>query len=237
MPKTVAVLVLVVFTQGLAGCGSDYSAPSAPSSLGAPGSPVAISLIMFRDRRSGFSTSEVRDADEQIVQFNTTGELIWSDGSRLRGYWAQGNSIPAETACACWLAVRFGTSGGERRAYLTADYGHDNPGTLVDLEVTGDALVVRRTAVFAPGTYTLSGVISEVKTNGLAPIEDASVYRMNEEMTGWQVARTDENGFYELRGLYTGGGEVSVMKDGYETAKSNVMIDGDTRFDSQLVRH
>jgi hypothetical protein len=98
-------------------------------------------------------------------------------------------------------------------------------------------LVVKRTTVFAPGTYTLSSVVTEMTANGLAPVEDAGVWRLNEEMTGWQEARTDRNGFYELRGLYAGGGEVSVIKDGYDTAKSNVTIDGDTRFDSQLVRH
>ena len=232
MSKTVAAIVLVACT--LAGCGSSYSGPAAPS-LGAQ-SPVPISLKVFSDARTGFSTSDVRDADEQVIQFNTVGELIWSDGTRLRGYWAQGNSIPANAACVCWLAVRFGTSGGERRAYLTADYGHDNPGTLVDLQLTGSVLVVKRTSVFAPGTYTLAGVITEVTANGLTPVENAEVSRINEENTGWQLATTDKNGFYQLGGQYAGGGAVSVFKDGYEPVKSNVTIDGDTRFDRQLVR-
>jgi hypothetical protein len=231
MSKTAAAIVLVAWT--LAGCGSGYSAPAAPS----PGaqSPDPISLKVFSDARTGFSTSDVRDADEQVVQFNTVGELIWSDGTRLRGYWAQGNSIPV-AACACSLAVRFGTSGGERRAYLTADYGHDNPGTLVDLQITGSVLVVKRTSVFAPGTYTLAGVITEATANGMTPVENAEVSRINEENTGWQLATTDKNGFYQLGGQYAGGGAVSVFKDGYEPVKSDVTIDGDTRFDSQLVR-
>ena len=59
---------------------------------------------------------------------------------------------------------------------------------------------------------------------------------LNDEMTEWRVASTDKNGFYELLGSYTGGGEVSVIKAGYETAKGDVRIDGYTRFDSQLVR-
>ena len=45
---------------------------------------------------------------------------------------------------------RFGTKDGERRAYLTADYGHENPGTLVDVDVVGGALFVKRLSVF-PG--------------------------------------------------------------------------------------
>jgi hypothetical protein len=28
----------------------------------------------------------------------------------------------------CGFEVRFGSENGERRAYLTIDYGHDNPG-------------------------------------------------------------------------------------------------------------
>jgi hypothetical protein len=236
MRNAVAAIVLVASILGVAGCGSSYSVPSRPSSLGATPSPPPISLNVFVDPRSGFATSDIRDADEEVVQFNTAGELIWPDGTRLRGYWARGNSIPAEAACGCWLAVRFGTIGGERRAYFTADYGHDNPGTLVDLQVTGGVLVVKRTSVFAPGTYTLSGVITEATANGPMAVEDAGVWRINEEHTGWQVARTDKSGYYELRGLYAGGGEVSVIKAGYETARSDVTIDGDTRFDRQLVR-
>ena len=124
-------------------------------------------LRVFVDQASGFSTSDLRDAQEQIVQFNTDNELIWiADGTRLPGYSVQGNFIPAEASCQCWLAVRFGTSNGERRAYLTADYGHDNPGTMVDLEIAGGALVVRRTDVFVPGTYTLSGVVTEQTPSG-----------------------------------------------------------------------
>ena len=137
---------------------------------------------MFVDQASGFSTSDLHDAQEQVVQFNTANELIWmADGDHLPGYIVQGNFIPAEASCQCWLAVRFGTRNGERRAYLTADYGHDNPGTVVDLEIAGGALVVRRTDVFVPGTYTLSGVVTEQTPSGPVGIADAAVYRLNEE--------------------------------------------------------
>ena len=52
---------------------------------------------------------------------------------------------------ACAFEVRFGTRDGERRAYLTVDYVHWNPGTLVDVEVAGGALVVTETDEYPPG--------------------------------------------------------------------------------------
>jgi hypothetical protein len=243
--RTAMGIVFLMLAQGLAGCGGSgsSSAPTAPSAGPLPGAqsvppPVSINgLMVFTDQASGFSTSDLRDAHEQIVQFNTASELIWTaDGTHLPGYPRQGNAISAEASCKCWLVVRFGTSNGQRRAYLTADYGHDNPGTVVDLAITGGALVVSRTNVFAPGTYTQSGVVTEETETGPAPLENAGVWRLNEEQSGWQVGTTDKNGFYEIRGLYDGSRAIGVFKDGYKSVETFVAINGDTRFDAQLVR-
>ena len=138
--------------------------------------------------------------------------------------------------CACALVVRFGSRQGERRAYLTADYIHDNDGTLVSLAISGGAVTITRTKVFAPGTYTLSGVITEASDLGPLPVEGAHLSRLNEEGSGWQEATTDKNGFYELKGLYDGEREVLVFKNGYDTAKSHVLINGDTRFDFHITK-
>jgi len=44
-------------------------------------------LIVFTDPATGFSTSELRDVQEQVLQLNTANELIWTaDGTRLPGY-------------------------------------------------------------------------------------------------------------------------------------------------------
>ncbi len=170
------------------------------------------------------------------MQFNTANELIWTaDGTRLTGYSASGgNYIAAEKLCQCWLEVRFGTRDGERRAYLTADYGHYNPGTLVDLELVGGAIVMKESNVYPPGTYALSGVVTEVTPAGPAPVEGASVSRSYG--SGWQNATTDKNGFYQIQGLYDGTDKVSAGKEGYETEESDVTVRGDTRFDIQLGR-
>lgn len=241
MNQTLAVVVLVVFAQGLAGCDSRAVSPSAPSQVApprAPETPSTVGLKIFTDPRSGFSTSEVRDANDRVVQFNTANELIWSDGTRLGGYFVQGNSIPAEAACGCWLVVRFGERAGDPRAYMTADYGHDNPGTVVALDIAGGALVVKRTTMFVPGTHTLSGIVTELIDSQPRPLANAGVWVINEEGTGWRVGTTDTNGFYEIRGLAAGSKNrnMSIIKDGYETVRTLILIEGDTRFDSELVR-
>jgi len=243
MKRIAFAVTLVALVHGLTGCGSP-SSPSFPSSVTAPGPlppapPPGSSngLATFTDTRSGFSTSDLHDAQEQVVRVNLAHELIWvEDGTHLPGYRAQQNSIPAEAACTCWLIVRFGIRDGQRRAYLTADYGHDNPGTLVDLGIAGAALTVTRTTLFAPGTFTMSGVITEPSEDGPLPVADAMVTRVNEEGSGWQGDTTDRNGFYEVHGLYDGARDVAVIKSGYVHVQSSVVIKGDTRFDGQIVR-
>ena len=250
MTKTaLTVVALVGLVQGLAGCDSRPS-PTAPSTMSGPPAQISFAtvtpappvrssngFITFKDPYSGFTTSDLHDARERIVRISVGGELIWiADGTRLAGYFPWGNSIPAHAACACDLIVRFGTRGTERRAYLTADYGHDNPGTMVNLGVSADALIVARTDMFIPGTYTLSGVVTDATQDGPRPVERAVVWRLNEEQTGWQTATTDASGFYELHGLYDGNRDVAVIKDGYETARSVVFVSGNTRFDRQIVR-
>jgi hypothetical protein len=234
--RTFAATALIGLILGVAGCES-RTTPSAPSNLPAPpaGPGPTDRLVTFVDPHSSFSTTELHDAGEQVVRVSVAGELIWFDGTRLPGFSAAGNSVSVP-ACACSLVVRFGSRDGERRAYLTADYIHDNPGTLVSLGIAGASLTITRTTLFAPGTHTLSGVITETSETGSLPVEGAGVWRLNEEGSGWQVATSDKNGFYELKGLYDGGREVSVIKDGYDTARSAVIIDGDTRFDREIVK-
>jgi hypothetical protein len=227
--------------QGLVGCGRSDSppTPSAPSAISQPNAGV---LVVFKDPLTGLSISNVRDAQDHIVQFTTAGELIWTaDGTRLPGHSVsgpgyQGRDPAGEPSCQCWLVVRFGTSNGERRAYLTADYIHFNPRTAVALEITGGALNVRRTDVFLPGTYTLSGTVTEATGTGLTPVENAWVYRLDEEESGWDQVMTDRNGFYQIQGLADGTKLTGSSKDGYQTVEQNLSIHADLRFDVQLIR-
>jgi hypothetical protein len=145
-------IVLLVLAQGLAGCGSGASStPSAPSPV-----PQPIPMAVFTDPASGFSTSDVRDVEEQIVRFNIANELIWTaDGTRFPGYPVYDAFISAHGICSvCSLQVLFGTKDGERRAYLTwgDDYNHYYSGTIVDIEVVGGQLAITETNALVPGT-------------------------------------------------------------------------------------
>jgi hypothetical protein len=232
-----AALLVLALSSGPAACGDGRPLPAGPTSPPAtqpPGFPQSNGLRLFTEPSTGFSTTDARDAQDEIVQFSTKGELIWTaDGTTLPGYPAQDVLIPC-TPCEGWLEVRFGTKDGERRAYLTVDYGHDNPGTVVDLEMIAGALVVRRTAIYPPGTYTLSGTVTEVTNGAVIPVADAGVYRSYG--SGWQAATTDATGFYEIRGLYDRTDAVAVSKEGYRTQETTVAVAGDTRFDVRLVR-
>jgi hypothetical protein len=249
----VGVLLLTLAPLGLASCGSAASpmsaAPSAPSPVPQPAPlPTLGSLVVFSESASGFSTTDLRDVEDQIVQFNTANELIWTaDGTRLPGFFVDqvhypGTSFidvvgPSRVICptGCSFEVRFGTKDGERRAYLTMDYVHDNPGTLVDVDVSAGVLKVARTNVFAPGTFTLSGTVTESTRAGLKPVEAVSVYRS--VASGWRGAQTDQNGFYQIAGMYDGSDTVAASKDGYEKqSNEDVPIKGDTRYDIRLVR-
>jgi hypothetical protein len=234
-------IALLLFAQALAACDGSGSTPS-PVAPSAPTSEPR--LVTVTESSTGFSTTDLRDADDQIVQFTTNGQLIWAaDGTRLSGYYVTTvtgshgvvtyitGSICDES---CVFEVRFGASGGERRGYLTVDYGHDNPGTLVDLAVVDGRLRVSPTDTFAPGSYTLSGAVTELVNGRVVPVADVAVYRG--VTGGWQEARTDASGRYTLRGMYTSSDEVSVVAEGYQPFQQVVRIDGDTRFDIRLVR-
>jgi hypothetical protein len=233
--RTRTGIALLLFIQTLVGCGGSGapSTPGAPTPLAAAVPPSASTqLVAFKDPLTGLSTSDVHDAQDHVVQFTTANELVWIDGTHHQLQNSAG--VPS---CQCWLVVRFGATNGERRAYMTADVGHSNPGTLVDLEITDSGLVVSWTDLFPPGTYTLSGVVTEAATTGPVPIENAEVWRLDEEQSGWDHATTNKNGFYQLHGLSDGSRRASFSKDGYQKIEQNdVPVHGDTQFDVQLVR-
>ncbi len=242
--KPLGWIAVLIAAHGLIGC-SNPGAPtsSAPSPAAAVAQPNSNPLVVFTDPLTGHATSDVRDAHDRVVQFTTANELIWIDGTHLPGHQADGpghrmtGNVPPEPSCQCWFVVRFGTVAGERRAYMTADVGHSNQGTVVNLEISGSALVVSWSDLFPPGTFTLSGVITEMTATGLVPLANAEVWRLDEEQSGWDHNTTDQNGAYAIHGLSDGSRQATVSKDGYRTIElSDLPVHGDTRFDVQLVR-
>ena len=226
----------------LAGC--KPSSPAAPTTVSQPPQPSISQLRVFTELASGFSTSDLRDVDEQILQITTAGELVWTaDGTRIQGYgvaqhiidgvpihWISGRLCPE----GCTFEVRFGAKDGERRAYLTADYGHDNPGTLVDVEVAGGNLAVARTGIFPPGSPVLSGVVFEETPTGRAPVEAVTV--MIGISSGWRSAVTDANGLYSIPGLFDVQGPVRASREGYQAQTASVLIRGNTVLDIGIMK-
>jgi len=245
-------LVLIGLAYGLSGCGAGSASSRSPSAL-APSAPSAVitpqsdagSLVVFKEPATGFSTTDLRDAHDRIIQMTNGGDLIWTpDGTHIPSYEiSPGTSAPTyfigpkTRVCVefCAFSVRFGASNGERRAYLTIDYGHSNPGTLVDVEVREGTLIVNQTALFPPGTPTLSGRVTEMTAAGQVPVAGAEVYRS--VPAGWQFGVSDKDGIYKIFGLIDGTTTVATRKEGYENQDTkDVAIQGDTRFDIQLVR-
>jgi hypothetical protein len=87
-------------------------------------------------------------------------------------------------------------------------------------------------------TYTLSGTVSEMTSDGPTPVEGArvtAVVALGSSRT--LVATTDRNGFYGIIGTPAGAHAISVEKFGYVTDRRTATMDRDTRFDIQLFRY
>ena len=97
-------------------------------------------------------------------------------------------------------------------------------------------------AIFPPGVlsaYMLSGVVVEVTPTGKKPIEGVAVYceLCGEETHSWSF--TDSSGIYSFTGVWTTPGTpipVWFSKEGYTDPIGWVTVNGDTRFDVELVR-
>ena len=115
--------------------------------------------------------------------------------------------------------------------------------------------VSQRTDSYTLANVTLSGVIFEETSKGRTPIEGVGVYcePCGAESHTW--TSTDAGGFYNFTGVWTNASHfptsVFVQKDGFGDPEGlakptppnlsgpgyrEVVVDGDTRFDVQLVR-
>jgi len=143
-PTRLSVLlsaVVLVLAAVSAGCGN--STPTTPTPTPTPTPQATPVIALFTDPVSGFTTRDVRDVQNQIVQFDTANNaLIWAaDGRSFAGYPVSGNSIQGGSC-----QVRFGTENGDPRAYFT----ETGPETICDIEVVGGQLVISPTNVKVP---------------------------------------------------------------------------------------
>ncbi len=128
--RTTAVLIAISALHF--GCGGDNTGPSDSD------------FAVFRDPTSSFSTTDVRDIDDEIVRFiPRDSTMLWTPTNLLFDNWpVSGNFLGPNRA----FEVRFGTVSGQRRAYFT----EVGPGTLCDLEVSGNTLQLSPTTIHPP---------------------------------------------------------------------------------------
>jgi hypothetical protein len=125
---------------GMLACGSD-----SPSSTVTPTPTPIVRLATFTDPASSFSTSDVRDVQEQVMRFDTaSNSLIWTvNGQTYTGYPVIDTYFIRSDK---FFQVRFGMRNGERRAYFT----EAARGTICDVEVSSGGLVITPTDVTVP---------------------------------------------------------------------------------------
>ena len=78
--RTQSKFLALVFAMGLTGCdGASSVSPilSSPTSPLSPPVSATPTLIVFTEPGTGFSTSEVRDVQDRVLQLNTANELIF----------------------------------------------------------------------------------------------------------------------------------------------------------------
>ncbi len=109
--------------------------------LGPAGSDT---LIVFSDPDSNFSTTDVRDVEDEIMRFDINGTtLIWTaDDSTHTGWSVSGNFLNTSQS----FQVRFGSVNGEQRAYFT----ETGPATICNLTVTNGVLGISATNTPVP---------------------------------------------------------------------------------------
>ena len=102
--------------------------------------------------------------------------------------------------------------------------------TTQDVTLGGDIrLDVRMVRI---GNYRLFGVVFEETPTGRTPIGGVHVEWGDDH----SVSMTDLDGFYSFAQVSAGPTSVWAAKEGYEGGRRSVTVDGDTRFDIQIVR-
>ena len=81
-------------------------------------------------------------------------------------------------------------------------------------------------------TYTLSGTVSEMTTDGPAAVQGARV----EELTSGRSAMTNASGHFNIAGLPATTCSLSITKEEFVPATTSVLLNSNTQLDIQLDR-
>ncbi len=108
---------------------------------------AADAWVIFHDPDSTFASGSVYDADREVVRFEAeSNAMLWPGDVRLAGWRAQGNQLAWDQSSVAFQ-VRFGSEGGQRRAYFTEAAA----GTICDLDLTDThQLRIYATSEFPP---------------------------------------------------------------------------------------
>jgi hypothetical protein len=136
MNKSLGILGILALAVSCDGTSTDPTPP-----------PAGSNLAVFTDPASGFSTTDVRDVDDQIVRFNPADRtLIWTPSNLIFDNWPVNGNLLGPTGD---FQVRFGTVSGQRRAYFT----ETGRGTICDLQVdSGNVLRLLPTNSLPPNS-------------------------------------------------------------------------------------
>jgi hypothetical protein len=133
--STVRALALATLLMGGGAC-SDGDSPTSPTTT------PTLTLASFMDPRGG-STNDVRDSEGDVVRFTVDGLLVWPPTmATFGGFPVAGNLIGPTQG----FEIRFGTEGGQRRAYFT----ERGPGTICDIDLINGMINVSPTSQTVP---------------------------------------------------------------------------------------
>ena len=107
-----------------------------------PTSPFAV----FEDPQTGFKTTDLYDADGQIVRFNAAGDtlIFAADGATMDGWSVHDIFFDANEV----FQARFGTDNGVQRAYFT----ESGPATICNVESQDGVIFIFPTEQTVPQT-------------------------------------------------------------------------------------
>jgi len=211
-PGIVTGVAVLGLAAGVTGCGHSgagpaTSAPSAPSPIPPTLQPTyALSGVVYIDTPAGRVPLDGVQIREQNAQRYVR---TGRDGLySISGLTAGSDSVSASR----WEVVTY-----TKTLTISGD-------TRLDIELP---------------TYTLSGVVFERTLTGTALIEDVEVYCDGcGSPYGHTFLHTGADGVYSFSYTYSGTNPLLISKAGYAASAGSTrpMVNGDTRFDIELVR-
>jgi len=209
LPAAVILALLV------SACGESPRPPTSPTPPAAPPATYTLSGVVSEMTAAGLVPVEGVRVVEAVTRLEaTTDRAGFFSISGLR------------TADAFLSATKGGYHAYSGTVYVRAD-------TRLDIQISPTV------------TYTLSGVAFEVTSAGQTPLEGVEVYCDGcGSPDGHTFAYTDKDGFYSFSWALNGATPLLVRKAGYDVlhgdgsfpGRVTATVNGDTRFDLQLVR-